>query len=296
MTYISFRVPPFPTFIKGGEAVFARGKKHFRRTFSVFDVLYVKSGCLYMLENEKRYNVKEGQFIFLIPGLEHYGYKGCDMETDFYWLHFMIEGSFKVVQPMDLDWAKLSVQEATFEEPALFDFQLPQYGEISQKELVDQIFQQLVLLGNERTPDYTLKQQILFQEFLLLLQKQALQIPTATEKVCEGALKYIKNNFKNAVNMTEMSSHLHFHPDYITRCVQKTIGITPSQYLNQYRISQAKRLLSTSNNKISSICRDVGIEDQGYFSKLFKKMEGMSPGEYRRIVHRMVEEGKNEHK
>jgi YesN/AraC family two-component response regulator len=86
--------------------------------------------------------------------------------------------------------------------------------------------------------------------------------------------------------MSDMSTFLHFHPDYITRCVQKTIGISPMQYLYQFRIAQAKRLLSTTNDKISSICKDVGIEDQGYFSKLFRKLEGMSPIQYRRIVHR----------
>jgi AraC-like DNA-binding protein len=294
MTYISFRVPPFPTYIKSGEAVFSKGKQHFRRTFSIFDLLYVKTGCIYIAEDGRKYSVKEGQYIVLIPEKEHVGFKGCDEETNYYWLHFSIETRYCLVDDIKLDWSKLAVREATFEESALFNFHLPQFGTINQRELIEQIFQQLVLLGNEGSPHNSLKQQILFHEFLLQMQKQALQIPTATEKVSEDALKYIKKNYKFSVKMSEMSAQLHFHPDYITRCVQKTIGINPSQYLNQYRISQAKRLLSTTNNKISSICREVGIEDQGYFSKLFKKLEGMSPGEYRRIVHRLADDLPND--
>ncbi|MFD1735271.1 helix-turn-helix domain-containing protein [Bacillus salitolerans] len=290
MSYISFRVPPFPTFIKGGEAVFSTGKKHFKRTFSVFDLLYVKSGTLFMVENNQKFDVEEGQYIILIPENEHYGYKGCEKETEFYWLHFVLEGACRIVDKMDLDWTKLTVREGTFEEPALFDFYIPQSGQISQRELLEQMLHQLVLIGNEQTPDNSLRQQTLFQELLLQLQKQALQIPSATERVCEDALKYIRENYQKPMKMTDMSGYLHFHPDYITRCVQKTIGINPSQYLNQYRIAQAKRLLATTNDKIAAICKEVGIEDQGYFSKLFKKLEGMSPVEYRRVVLRASSE------
>jgi YesN/AraC family two-component response regulator len=113
-----------------------------------------------------------------------------------------------------------------------------------------------------------------------------MQVPSATEKLSEEVLRFITENYQKPIKMADISAFLHFHPDYITRCVQKTIGISPSQYLYQYRVSKAKGLLAKTNDKILAICREVGIEDQGYFSKVFRKHEGMSPGEYRRIVHR----------
>ncbi|MFZ3589180.1 helix-turn-helix transcriptional regulator [Bacillus sp. DJP31] len=292
MTHISFQLPPFPTFIKGGEAIFAKGKRHFKRTYSVFDLLYVKKGTLFISESKQQFEVKNGEYLILVPGLEHYGHKGCEEETEYIWLHFIVHGEYEKVQITELEWPNLSITEGTFEKPAQFMFYIPQYHSFNQRELMEQLLQQLVKVGNEHTPDSQLQQQNIFQDFMLQLQKQAMQIPTATEKVCEEALKYIRENYQKSIKMSDMSSHLHFHPDYITRCVQKTIGISAIQYLYQYRISQAKSRLSTTNDKVTSICREVGIEDQGYFSKLFRKLEGMSPVEYRRIVHRTEGLGK----
>jgi AraC-like DNA-binding protein len=68
--------------------------------------------------------------------------------------------------------------------------------------------------------------------------------------------------------------------------VQKTIGMSPMQYVTYYRLSKAKRLLSTTDVKISAIAKEVGIEDVTYFSRLFKRMEGMTPQEYRRNISR----------
>lgn len=286
LSYISFYLPPFPTFIKGGEAVFTKGNKHVRRTYTVFDLLYVLKGEIHIAEHNKNFTVREGEYVILVPGLEHYGHKGCEVETHYVWLHFNIEGQYEIVPKQHLDWSKLLIKEGNFEESALFHFYIPQYNVITQRELFEQLLKQLTMLESEQTPDHKLRQQILFQDILLQLQKQAMQIPSATEKVSEEVLRFIRENYQKPINMSDISTSLHFNPDYITRCVQKTIGISPSQYLNQYRIAKAKSLLATTNDKISSVCKDVGIEDQGYFSKLFRKMEGMSPGEYRRIVHR----------
>ncbi|MCY8444964.1 AraC family transcriptional regulator, partial [Bacillus spizizenii] len=51
MPRILFTVPPFPVFIAAGEGVFKRGETHVKRVFSVFDLIYVKHGTLYITEN-----------------------------------------------------------------------------------------------------------------------------------------------------------------------------------------------------------------------------------------------------
>jgi YesN/AraC family two-component response regulator len=62
-------------------------------------------------------------------------------------------------------------------------------------------------------------------------------------------------------------------------------------YLNQYRMNQAKTLLATTDEKVASISKEVGIVDSTYFSKLFKRLEGMSPLEYRNVIHRRDRKG-----
>lgn len=286
MAHIAFHLPPFPTFIKGGEAVFAEGKKHFRRTFSVFDLLYVKRGCLYIAEEDCFFQVGAGEYVILIPQREHYGYRECPEDTLFIWLHFTIEQHYKMVEKEELSWHDIIEREATYVEAVQYVFHVPQYGKIKQKERVEQLLQQIVDLNEDGAPDSPLKQQIYFSEFLLQLQKQALHIPTASEKVCADTIQYIHEHYRESFDMKMLAQSLRFHPDYITRCMQKTMGMSAIEYLHHYRLAKAKKWLAETNETVDAIAKRVGIEDGAYLSRLFKKIEGVTPTEYRRTVHR----------
>ncbi|ANB62065.1 helix-turn-helix domain-containing protein [Anoxybacteroides amylolyticum] len=283
--YISFFVPPFPTFVKGGEAVFAKGKKHFRRTFTVFDLLYVKKGCLYMMEGDTFFEVREGEYVILVPEREHYGNRECMEDTLFVWLHFMID-QYKFVEKEGVGWHDLIQREATYVEAAQYVFHIPQHGKVQQKERIEQLLGNIVDLNEHSAPDHPLRQQLYFSEFLLQLQKQALHIPTASEKVCAEAIQYIQAHYHEPFDMKILAQSLCFHPDYITRCMQKTLGMSAIQYVHYFRLSKAKKKLSETNDTIDAIAKQVGFEDGAYFSRLFKKVEGITPTEYRRIVHR----------
>ncbi|WP_223700725.1 helix-turn-helix domain-containing protein [Sutcliffiella deserti] len=289
MSMIALSVPPFPTFIAGGEFTFLKGESHFSRVFTVFDLLYVKRGTLYIQEDEEKFEVKEGQYVILVPGKRHLGYKGCEEDTVYFWLHFVIpENKYQIVSAKELDWSFVYKKEPTFIEPGHYLFHIPQWGVVKRREIVEQQLENMLSIreGEAHVPDDYLKQQIYFSEFFLQLQKEAFSIPSATEKVCELAMKMIQENFRKPISMTWLKEALNFHPDYITRCMQKTIGISPIQYLTHYRLLQAKRLLVETEYKISSVSQEVGIEDVTYFSKLFKKVEGTTPIEYRRLVQR----------
>ncbi|MDQ0224203.1 helix-turn-helix transcriptional regulator [Metabacillus niabensis] len=285
MSYIEMMVPPFPTLIMGGYAVFEKGTRHFRRTFTVFDLIYVKHGELFITEDDIPYTVGEGQYIILVPGFEHFGHKGCCVKTEYYWLHFSMPNHYDLVEDGIDNWADILLSEGDMETPSAYRFCLPCFGEIENMKFVENIFDNLMSISHQ-TPDYQLRQQLYFQEFLLHLQKEACKIPSAAERVVEETVKFIKDHYKEELKMEHLSNALHFHPDYITRCMQKIIGMTPNNYLNQYRMNEAKKLLAMTDEKVANISQEVGIMDATYFSKLFKRLEGLSPYEYRRIILR----------
>jgi hypothetical protein len=154
MNYISFQLPPFPTFIKGGQSIFTVGKKHIRRTYWVYDLLYIKKGTLYITEGEKEFSIREGEYIILIPGREHFGTHGCDGDTHIFWLHFTIEDAIHLDEAMNIDWSTLSLSEGNFEEPAMYNFYLPQYDSLNQREHIEQLLQTIVSIEDEHSPDY----------------------------------------------------------------------------------------------------------------------------------------------
>ena len=85
-----------------------------------------------------------------------------------------------------------------------------------------------------------LKQPLHFYQVLIFLQKEAFAIPGAAEKVCEQAVAYIQRYYNRQLKMTDIAQELHYHADYLTRCMQKTMGVGPLQYLNEVRLQKAK--------------------------------------------------------
>ncbi|WP_078408637.1 helix-turn-helix transcriptional regulator [Priestia abyssalis] len=286
MSVLHFSVPPFPTFIIGGRHMLDIGKKHVKRVFTVFDLLYVKSGVLFITEDGIPYEVSEGEYIILVPGIEHYGHKGCEEKTDFIWIHFFMEEGYTSLPKEHIEWSSLVKEEGTITEPWYFTFQIPRYGSVQNRPLINRLLNYLVGLDEYEGVENKLRQQLLFQEFCLQLQKEVLAIPTAAEQVTEQIVAYIREYYNESITMKELSARLHYHPDYMTRSMQKTIGMSPVQYLQQYRISQAKKLLATTNMKVKDISNLVGIQDYTYFSRIFKKQEGLTPNSYRRFVKR----------
>jgi YesN/AraC family two-component response regulator len=61
----------------------------------------------------------------------------------------------------------------------------------------------------------------------------------------------------------------------------RELNISPWDYLNRYRVLQSKHLLGNTSESIGSIARQVGFKDQAYFSRVFHKVTGMSPQEFR---------------
>ena len=70
---------------------------------------------------------------------------------------------------------------------------------------------------------------------------------------------------------------------YLTRLFKNTYGTTINNYILEKRITKAKELLRFSNLNIEDISKECGINDNNYFSRLFKQIEGISPKEYKKM-------------
>ncbi|AVM23353.1 AraC family transcriptional regulator [Bacillus pumilus] len=282
--FITFTVPPFPVYIASGKGVFHQGERHISRTFTVFDLLYVTKGELWMTEDEAAYHVKEGDYIILSPGLSHAGHMPCKEETHYEWLHFSIE-PFELTNRPREHWFDMKQNQATFEKPATYEFSLPRIGKVKGRNMFEKHLSAMRVL-NDNASELPLKKQLLFEELLIHLQKEAFHIPTAKENVASEVIQYLEHHFMKKLQMEELAEQLHYHPDYMTRCMQTVYGLTPNQYINRLKVEKAKTMLASTNDKIAAIAEQVGIDDPTYFSKLFRQNEGMTPIEYRHLAKR----------
>ncbi len=108
-----------------------------------------------------------------------------------------------------------------------------------------------------------------------------------TEKEEPGTLylqieQYIEQNYKFKISLDEIADTLHANRSYLSRLYKNKTGINLFDAILDRRIEAAKEYLITTNMKTYEISVAVGIEDAGYFSKMFKKKTGFSPKDYRK--------------
>jgi len=106
-------------------------------------------------------------------------------------------------------------------------------------------------------------------------------VPQHSSQLVKQALAYIQQNFAYTLSRAEIASAVGVSEDYLSRIFGREMGIPPWEYLNRYRILQAKHLLVQSNMNITRIASEVGFEDPAYFSRVFQKIAGSSPRDYR---------------
>lgn len=95
-------------------------------------------------------------------------------------------------------------------------------------------------------------------------------------------LQYIKNHYADPLTLTDVAKYFHFNPSYLSSYFSSHKGEGFIEYLNRVRIEEASKLLIEGSTTISEISRMVGYSDHSYFCKVFKKMTGLSPSQYRR--------------
>lgn len=95
------------------------------------------------------------------------------------------------------------------------------------------------------------------------------------------AIRYIVSNFSMPLTLEAVAEHVHLNPAYFSTLFKRSTGSSFREYLNMIRIEESKRLLSNTEYSLIDIAVAVGYENQSYFSKVFKKHTGLTPGQFR---------------
>ncbi len=94
---------------------------------------------------------------------------------------------------------------------------------------------------------------------------------------------YLDQNYREKITLNDLASTFFINKFYLTRIFKEQFGISVNSYLAQIRVTHAKQLLRFSDLTIEQIGRECGIEEPAYFARVFKKVEGIAPGEYRKM-------------
>lgn len=122
----------------------------------------------------------------------------------------------------------------------------------------------------------------------LLCSNLPASAPQASRKTLRDAerikimLGYIHSHFGEELTTKAIAASALISESEALRCFRSTIGISPIQYLKQYRIQQAALELAASQEAVADIASRCGFQDMSYFTKSFREAMGMTPSQYRK--------------
>ncbi len=106
-------------------------------------------------------------------------------------------------------------------------------------------------------------------------------LPPQTSVLVKRAIAYLHQDYARPLSRWEIAEGIGVNEDYLSRVFNQELGLSPWDYLNRYRIAQAKERLRQSHDSINQIAQRVGFPDPAYFSRVFRRLTGTSPRAYR---------------
>ncbi|SFB34173.1 response regulator transcription factor [Clostridium frigidicarnis] len=97
----------------------------------------------------------------------------------------------------------------------------------------------------------------------------------------QDALEYINKNLNQNTNLEKIAGICNLSSCYFSKLFKKEVGMNFITYVNKVKINKAKEILKSTDIPILNIAMDLGFEDCGYFIRVFKKVEGVTPKKYR---------------
>lgn len=105
--------------------------------------------------------------------------------------------------------------------------------------------------------------------------------PDMEEQPMLGIVRYMQEHLSEEISLTVLAEEFHLSAQYISQLFKNEIGVNFLTYLTSIRMEQARKLLLSTSLSIAEISEKTGYSDYRVFTKVFKKIEGVTPSQYR---------------
>lgn len=244
------------------------------------EITYVQKGTMCYKVNHMVYHLKEGDIVFNNSGALHSGTMENQKDCAYIPVTFdsrLIYGFFQ------------STVNSKYVDPVIQDSMLPAIC-IDQSEPWHKPFREYLLRIidlDEKKPDfYELDITICLQSMWRLLLEHITYEPQASRENSleydriKKILSYIEENYQNKITLNDIAGHIHLCESECTRLFKRHMNTTLFAFLQEYRIERSLEFLQ-DDQPVSAVADKAGFSDPNYYSKVFTKIKGCSPREYR---------------
>ena len=245
------------------------------------EITYVRKGTMCYKVNNLVYHLKEGDIVFNNSGALHSGTMENQEDCAYIPVTFdprLIYGFFQ------------STINSKYVDPVIQDSMLPAIC-IDQSESWHKPFREYLLriiALDEKKPDfYELDITICLQSMWRLLLEHITYEPQASRENSleydriKKILSYIEENYQNKITLNDIAGHIHLCESECTRLFKRHMNTTLFAFLQEYRIERSLEFLQ-ADQPVSAVADKAGFSDPNYYSKVFAKIKGCSPREYRK--------------
>ena len=160
------------------------------------------------------------------------------------------------------------------------------------KEQLNQVICQCI----EQIKKQGIKDKNAFSQFLKTESQESddkkenqMETEKTSEEQIETIMKRMKSNLTEKYTLTELAAECCLSEVYFSSLFKKVSSMSPMNYLAHIRIEKACELISSTNWRMVKIAKQVGYSDYQYFTKVFKKEIGKTPGEYKETIRKEFE-------
>lgn len=222
---------------------------------SDYQLIYVESGQFEVEYNGVNHHLKQG-FVLYPPNIPQ---KYIDyIDTKRIWVHFTGYNIEEIMKDAHLDFGIYSV---------------------SHSPIIQNLLLQLIAEYNQTKAVSSANGLLLY--ILYMLGKQINNSNTSNDYL-QNAITYITANYTKELHIKELANVCNLSQSHFMYLFKEEIGMTPLAYQQTLRIKDTMSALISTEQSINEIATQVGYQDPLYFSRVFKKLVGVSPREYRR--------------
>ena len=235
-----------------------------------YQLLYIVSGKAHFYFDGNERIVQAGRMVLIPPRMEQkYEYFG-EEKPEVYWVHFTGSDVKNILRKYEIP----------MDDPVFYSGASSVYSYIF-KEMINE-------LQTCRTGYEELLSMYLQQIFLLVQRTRQERKPTVStyiQEEMEYARRYFNEHYNEPISIQESAESRNMSVCYFQRNFKQIVNHTPMQYLLTIRVNNAASLLETTDYSMAEISAIVGYEDPLYFSRVFRKLKGMSPSDYRKLLN-----------
>ena len=234
-----------------------------------FQIIYIAAGCghFHFDTVDSETIVPAGNIVIFRPKeLQKYEYYGKD-KAEVYWIHFTGSDVKNILRKYGFP-----DNERIFPVGTSMEY--------------ERIFKRIIIELQRCQDNYEEMLTLLLRHLLIIFQRELTREQVFKNEYLdhemETAVTYFNENYNRDINIEEYATSKGMSVSWFIRSFKKFTGSTPMQFIVALRVNNAQVLLETTNYSINEISKIVGYDNQLYFSRLFHKLKGFSPREYRK--------------